>query len=221
MTPTHPTLTTILALAAVLASAAVIADEAHEGHQHHRQHDPHAHGIGNLDLALEGREVHLGLDSPAANLIGFEHAPATEVEKQTLAQALELLKDGEKLFRFPPAAECRLVQAGVETPLATHAGPESEAAGGDEHGHDGHDEPGQEAHHEDEARNAAERHAGEVHADIAAEYRFTCAHPELLSGLEVMLFQAFPGTERLRVQYVTPAGQGGVDLTPSNPSIAF
>lgn len=208
MTLTHPTRTTILAVAAVLASAAVIADEAHEGHQHHRQHDPHVHGVGNLDLALEGSEVHLGLDSPAANLIGFEHAPATEDEKQTLAQALELLKDGEKLFRFPPAAECRLAQAGVHTPLVPQG----------EQGHDGHDEPGHEGEHE---HQAGEEHAGEVHADIAAEYRFTCARPELLSGLEVMLFQAFPGTERLRVQYVTPAGQGGVELTPSNPSIEF
>lgn len=205
MTLSRPT--RIAGAALFCASAAALADEAHDAPRH-RQHASHVHGVAGLDLVVEGGEVHLGLDTPAANLVGFEHAPATEAERQALGQALALLQDGGRLFRFPPEAQCRLAQAVVHTPLVPQG----------EQGHDGHDEPGHQGEHEHQAGG---EHSGEVHADIAAEYRFTCARPELLTGLEVMLFEVFPGNKRLRVQTITRAGQGAVELTPVNRSIAF
>jgi hypothetical protein len=172
--------------------AAVLPLAAHEAGGH-RQLDAHVHGEALLDLAVEGPEVLIALTSPAANLVGFEHAPASEAERRRLSEALATLEQGEDLFRLTPAAECRLEEAVVETPLA--------GGEGHDHGH-GHG-------------NA------EAHADVDATYRFTCARPDRLEGVEVGLFDTFPATARLRVQYVTEQGQSGADLTPSNASLRF
>ena len=52
-----------------------------------RQHDSHAHGIGELNIVLEGNELAIELISPAANIVGFEHAPSNDEQKAALAQA--------------------------------------------------------------------------------------------------------------------------------------
>jgi len=91
---------------------------------------PHAHGLTRLDLAVEGGVVLIGLESPAANIVGFEHAPASAEEGAALDAALATLKDGGRLFRFSAEAGCRLVEAVVETPLV---GEVREAAGAEAH----------------------------------------------------------------------------------------
>ena len=78
-----------------------------------RQHDAHRHGAGRLNIAMEGGEVYAELESPAANVVGFEHAPTTEAERASLDKAVATLQDGDRLFRFSPAADCRLLAVDV------------------------------------------------------------------------------------------------------------
>ena len=52
--------------------------------QEHRQHGSHQHGVGRLNLAQEDTEIRLELDSPAANIVGFEYAPSSEVKNTRL-----------------------------------------------------------------------------------------------------------------------------------------
>ncbi len=165
-----------------------------------RQHASHEHGVGKLDVALEGSELHIGLDSPAVNIVGFEHAPKTAEESETLQRALARFKDGAALFTLPKAAGCRLVDADVQTPLIDHEE--------DSH-HDHHH-----AHDEDHENERA-------HADITATWRFTCARPEAVNGVNVKLFEAFPKTQRLQVQFITANRQGGAELNTSNPVLSF
>ena len=61
----------------------------------------------------------------------------------------------------------------------------------------------------------------DTHADITAVYRFTCAHPEALDRVEVRLFDHFPMTERLQVQYITEEHQGAAGLTASQSVVRF
>lgn len=83
----------------------------------HRQHDAHEHGEAQLNIALEGSTLHLELDSPAMNLIGFEHRPRDKKQHAVLQQAITMLKQGPQLFALAPAARCTLAKANVETPL--------------------------------------------------------------------------------------------------------
>ncbi|XKH01848.1 DUF2796 domain-containing protein [Marinobacter nauticus] len=44
--------------------------------------DSHQHGHARLQMAIEGERIDLFLTSPAANLVGFEQAPATEAQRE-------------------------------------------------------------------------------------------------------------------------------------------
>ncbi|MCP5143001.1 MAG: DUF2796 domain-containing protein [Chromatiales bacterium] len=206
----------------VLAAPWVSAEEkhAHEHEHEHRQHGTHVHGVAALNIALEGDEVHVELDSPAANIVGFEHAPSSEADHAALDQAVARLKDGDALFRFNAEAGCKMEMAKVSSALLAAEHGEHEGHKEGDHGHaekGDHDHERHAAHGHDEH----EKHAGETHSDIDAAYHFECAQPGKLSSLTVELFEAFPATGEIEVQYVIENRQGAVELTPSEHVVNF
>lgn len=76
----------------------------------------HEHGSSSLSIAVDGNEMAIDLDGPAANLIGFEHQPSTPEQTAVLAKTLELLRVGDALFLTPADANCRMVSAAVSPP---------------------------------------------------------------------------------------------------------
>lgn len=67
---------------------------------------PHEHGVVKLDVAVEGSRVSLLMDSPLANLVGFERAPRTDAERQRVDAAIAALQAAATLFRVDAAAGC-------------------------------------------------------------------------------------------------------------------
>ena len=67
---------------------------------------PHEHGVARLDVAVEARGVSLLLEVPLDSLVGFEHEPRTDAERQQIDLALARLRSGPALFRIDPAAHC-------------------------------------------------------------------------------------------------------------------
>jgi hypothetical protein len=181
----------ILALATGLMSGTPLAVE----HDHeHRQHGAHVHGVAALNLALEGNEVQIEFDSPAANIVGFEHAPSSPDDHAALDKAVATLEDGDTLFRFNADAGCRM-----ETATVT-----SDMLDGNHAEHDGH------AHDE-----------SETHSDIEAAYHFECDAPDKLTRLTIEVFEAFPGMEEIKVQYVIERKQGAAALTAKDYVVRF
>jgi hypothetical protein len=221
-------LTASLLAPLALAAPGVVAGEKHEHEHEHghekRQHDAHVHGIAALNLALEGKEVHVELESPAANIVGFEHAPSSEADHAALDKAVATLKEGDRLFKFNSDAGCRMEKAEVTSALLDEEHGEHAGGHADDHGHGkkeahGHDEHQHEEHgHEDHGH---EEHGGGTHSDIDAAYHFECDQPGKLTQLTVELFEAFPGTEKLNVQYVIESKQGAAELTPANHVVKF
>ena len=200
-----------MVLFAPWVSASEENDHEHEDEQEHRQHDAHVHGIGELNLALEGREVHVELDSPAANIVGFEHAPSSEADHAALDKAVATLKNGDQLFRFNKEAGCRLEDVQVASALI-------------EEEHEGHakEDPDKHSHEEKEGHDhEQDEHEDEVHSDIEAAYHFKCTEPDKIMQLSVEIFEAFPGTEKLKVQYVVESKQGAGELTATNHVVKF
>lgn len=114
--------------------------------------------------------------------------------------ALATLKDGERLFRFSPEADCRLVAVEIDSPLLSPS-----AAQG----------PSQDQHAAEQqaSRHEGEAHGHEDHTDLDITYRFECADPERLRQVEVGVFHAFPATHLLEVQSVGPSGQAVTELS--------
>jgi hypothetical protein len=194
--------TAALAATLTLVRPIALAEQA----QAHREHGPHEHGVGSLNLVVDGNVVEIELESPAADIVGFEHAPTDDAERATLDRAVATLKNGGRLFGFPAAAGCRLTRSSVNASLLG-------------------DEPAAEADHEEHGDSPATEsdhdagHAHETHADLDAEYRFECRDAARIGPVEVRLFEAFTGTQRLRVQYATAKGQGAVELTAASARI--
>jgi ABC-type Zn2+ transport system substrate-binding protein/surface adhesin len=174
--------------------------EHDHSHDEHRQYGAHVHGIGKLNIVLDGDEVHIELDSPAANIVGFEHQPRSAEDRAALERAARTLRDGDRLFLFSRDAGCRQEKATVESDMLEAADKKQR---GYEHG-------SEKMEHDDHA-----------HADIRVEYRFECSRPDRVEQLVVELFEAFPGTERLDVQYVIGSRQGAAELNSARHVLRF
>jgi hypothetical protein len=164
----------------------------------------HEHGVAELNLVLDDRQLAVELTSPAMNIVGFEHAPRTAAQKRAVADALARLRESEKILGLPAAARCRQESVQVASDLE------------ESHGH-GHAH----GHHDEHGHGAAPGHGHdhEGHADFEALWRFLCDNPQQLGHIEMRLFGSFPGVERVRVQAVTPRGQIGGELSPAKPRL--
>lgn len=196
----------IVPLAAVLLLSA--ASCLASGHGEHRQHTSHVHGIGHLNVAMEGTIVYIELASPAANIVGFEHQPSSDAERRTVLKATETLEDGDSLFVFSTQAKCTLASAKISSPLLA-----SDHEDGHHHS-DAHEEKHSDGEHD--GTKDHEAHSEGTHSEFSAEYQFSCAHPEKLKSLETQLFSAFPELEKLQTQILTTTGQTGAALTAKN-----
>lgn len=188
----HPLPLVLLACAAITAPAAA---------ETVRQLDAHAHGVAALSLALDGDQLLIELEAPAANIVGFEHATETDQERAAVADAKAVLGDPTQLFALPSEAGCETTASQVAWSLDVDGHHDHDDEHGDEHAaEDGHDDHGDE-------------HAEETHSEFATSYAFRCAEPDALRYVDVLLFERFPGNEEITAQAITPGGQYAQTLT--------
>ncbi|MCR4537143.1 DUF2796 domain-containing protein [Pseudomonas sp. 18.1.10] len=193
----------LLALPFALLPLAVA--HAHAEHDHeHGSLGAHEHGVGRLNAVLDGQALELELDSPAMNLVGFEHVATTAADKAKVAAVRKQLENPLALFNLPKGAGCVVSSQELNSPLF---GDKPEADHDDDDDHD-HDAKGGEHHHD--------------HSEIHAHYQFTCATPTALSNLDLsQVFKTFPATQKIQVQLIGPSGQQGVDATPTAATLKF
>jgi hypothetical protein len=181
-----------------------------------REAGKHEHGAGELRVAIDGNDVELEFEGPAANFVGFEHRPRNAEQQGAVDGALAALRNPATLFAWPAAAGCKLTATEVEGPdygEAEHAGEEH-----DDHDED-HDHEAGHDHGDEHDHDHDEEHDGETHTEFAVLYAFRCDRPAALDRLKVLAFQRFPATLRLDASVVGPAGQAAATLTPASPDL--
>lgn len=193
--------------------------------EQYRHHDAHVHGVAQLNVAVEDKNLYIEIHSPAANIVGFEHHPRTKAQKEAVNAAIAQLETAEALFLLPPKSQCRLVTADVQTDIERHAGPDAESKMNSAHDEHHHDEHHHEEHHKtDEAHekgHGSEAHKDERHSEYQAKYQFSCEDPEALTQMEVGLFQIFPAIERIEVQQLVGTRQSAAELTATKNKLSF
>ena len=162
--------------------------------QKHHQQKSHQHGLAEISLALEGDKVDVMLESPAANLVGFEHVASTSEQKSSVDRAKTILNSSDKLFSFV-GAQCELTASEVDVSAVLGDEGKTEADVEERHGHDHHE-------HSDY----------ETHSEITAHYQFHCDQGSKLTSISLGFFDHFLGIEVLKVAWVTDSGQGAVEL---------
>jgi hypothetical protein len=183
-----------LVLALAGAPTVILAEDAH------REHGAHVHGVGWLDVALDGATLELSFKAPGADVAGLEGPPADAADVAKVGTAQRALANSSALFTFEPAGACALEgTADVRPPAAALKAPD--AAAKDDHDHD---------HDHDHEHDHEGAHG---HGDWEASWRFRCATAPQAVRFEG--FTAFPSLEKVGVQVLGPAGQTAVELTPS------
>ncbi|WP_257294258.1 DUF2796 domain-containing protein [Endozoicomonas sp. YOMI1] len=201
-------------VACVLLSASVSAD----GHRHA---GAHVHGAGHLNFAIEGRQIHIELETPGFDILGFESIRSDAQRRQLKDALLELEKDD--LWSFTPAASCRLKTASAsasgehgEDHHDHHRDADDHHGSHHAHGHHDshHDQHGRDDHHGD-------GHHESAHMDIAATYVYECANIAGLNSISTRLFQRFGSSEQLKVQGFTDSGQIAGQMSRQRPEVRF
>lgn len=167
----------------------------------------HVHGQAELEVAVSGGTLVLGLHSPLDSLLGFERAPRTAAQKAAVDNLLLQFRKPEALFVPSAAAQCVPASSVIDAPVL---GVVRQAAGTPE-------SKGPAA----AAKAAAGHGAKDGHAELKAEFTFKCERADQLRGLEASLFDQFKNLRRLDVRIIGPRGQSSARLTPSRRSLTW
>jgi len=187
----HTPLTALLS--GLLFSAPALAEEKREA-------DAHEHGHGAFNMAIEGETVAIELETPAFDILGFEHETKSGAEIDAVETARRALADPVALFGLPDAAECQVTEAEIEI------GAEAEH-------HDEHDDHAHDEKHDEE---------GGEHSEVHAHYTLTCGTPGEIGGVNAAAyFKAFPNAEELEAVILTDAGQASGELEAGSPDLSF
>ncbi|WP_462053443.1 zinc uptake protein ZrgA [Vibrio cholerae] len=191
----YPTMIALMVGATL--SGNVLADH-HSDHQH-RQHEAHVHGQVELNIAQDGHDLLLEITAPGADVVGFEHAPQDDAQKQALEKALEILHHPEKLFALTDKAQCEKREVLIKHTLGGEEYQHSHAYGeGEEHEH----QHGEGEHDHDEHQ----------HGSFTAQYQFHCEAVDQLKQIDTQWFQYFPSTEKIQANVLTEKQQSALQL---------
>jgi hypothetical protein len=126
-----------------------------ESHTGHTEHAAHEHGAARLTIATTDAGMEITLESPAANIFGFEHLASDEADHKTIHQAVNKLKAGDTLLIADSSAACTLASVDIES---AQVDAHSKEKHGEHDAHEAHDE-----HHDDDKHD--DDHSDEKHAD--------------------------------------------------------
>ena len=133
------------------------------------QHGAHEHGVAQLNIVKEGASLAIALETPAANVLGFEHLPKTKEQKHKVAEAYEVLNAPERLFELSVGAACRHTDTDIEGEVLAavdHDHHKEHDHSHDDHHHDDHrDHHHDEDHHKEHDHSHDEQHHEEAHKD--------------------------------------------------------
>lgn len=159
----------------------------------------HVHGQGQLLIAQEEQNWHLQLILPAADVLGFEHKPETQQQKNMIDKVAKHFEISDQVVQLK--GRCQLHQTEYSLPDQKHEHEHEEAEAHDHHHHV--------ATHEDEVE----------HSNIEVDYIFSCDSP--VNGVSVSLFQWAKSLQRIKAQWILKNGQGMVELTPNAPLVEW
>jgi hypothetical protein len=114
----------LILLLAVLSTSIMASAQPH-----HHENDPHVHGVSEIKLAISDTDIQIQFESPASNIVGFEHAAVTIKEKAQLEYAKATLSDSKYLFIFN-GASCQPESSVINVLGLSHSIDESQPSKG-------------------------------------------------------------------------------------------
>lgn len=156
-----------------------------------QQQAPHVHGTARLTLVQDRSTLLIEFESPAINIVGFEHAPQNPSQRLAIEEAIQTLEASDSVLLLS-ALDCEIVQT-----WATLTGEFSELSHDHDHDHD----------HDD---NHAHEHAG-----FRVIFELACLNEPAPTELGITAFATFQGIQTIEAQWALDRNQGARRL-PNN-----
>lgn len=222
---------TPLALGVALATSSLAYAE--EGF---RQHGAHVHGQVEFNIAQDGNELLVEITAPGADVVGFEHAPTNDAEKQQLKDAVAKLSHADHVFTLTSEAGCKVEHQSVTHTLDADKHDHDEHHDHDKHDHEehhDHDKHDHEEHHDHDKHDHDKHdhdehhdhdnhdHESGGHGEFTVEYHYQCDNVSAISNIETSWFSQFPSTESIKVNLLTDTKQAAMELKPGQKTISF
>ena len=167
-----------------------------------RQKDSHEHGAAIIKMVMEDEKLQIEFEVPSESLIGFEHFPKSQSNRENFNKAIKILSDPSKIFSQPIKAECLLVGMNVSQSLFSNE---------EEHGHDESEKEDEHGHDESEK--------SEIHSEFSSKYHWHCEHLDEIDSIDTQLMNIFPRIEEIRVRWITKNNQGSIELESKDDRI--
>ena len=167
-----------------------------------RQKDSHEHGAAIIKMVMEDEKLLIEFEVPSESLIGFEHFPKSQSNRDNFNKAIKILSDPSKIFSQPIKAECLLVGMNVSQSLFSRE---------EEHGHDESEKEDEHGHDESEK--------SEIHSEFKSNYYWNCQHLDEIDSIGTQLMSIFPRIEEIRVNWISNNGQGSLELESEDDRI--
>jgi len=153
----------VSALAALLVTQGVATSVVAEEFE---QHGAHEHGHAELTVAQSGKSLTIALESPAMNLVGFEHEARTAEQKAAVQAMLAKLRQGYQMITLDEDALCLLDTVDIRQSLLADGSHDEHKGHDDDHDeHKGHDDDDHDEHkgHDDHDHDEHKGHDDHGH----------------------------------------------------------
>ncbi|MEX0738793.1 MAG: DUF2796 domain-containing protein [Pseudohongiella sp.] len=150
---------------------------------------PHVHGVAQLLLVQDNARIHMEFTSPAINMVGFEHSPRTDAERQAIDEVRRALANLDSILTLS-ALDCDVDS--IETAVTGMI-----SIDGDTHNHHRH------LHDAD-------------HAEFTATFELSCSRAQLPSELVITAFDNFQDLESIHATWSLQDTQGAQHLPRQN-----
>jgi hypothetical protein len=174
-----------------------------------RQVDKHEHGVGELNIAIDGSLAEFEFMLPGADIVGFEYEAKSDEDLAKIENALLVLENYENLFALTKNSKCVLADLDYHLSGEEH----------DEHADEEHDEHADEEHDEHADEEHEEHAEEESHTEFYAKYSFKCDDIKQLDKVEFSYFKNFPNSSELEVQFVSDIGSNAFEVEADKPVI--
>ena len=181
--------------------------------------EAHTHGVATMTIVYQAKQLLVELETPAANMLDFEHSPQNEEQWQRLNQLEKSVSSPENIFSLQPA--CKLQSVEFELPFqdateSKHTVKKSVELAKNNHNEHKHHEESE--HHSEDAHVEHDETPHETHQDIHLAYAWTCSR-ELPPTIKLQLFSLYPNFETINVQWVANGKQGAKTLNKNHATL--
>ncbi len=156
----------------------------------------HVHGVGQINIVVEGKQAMMEFLAPAEGLYGFEHRARTKAEQEKRDAALARLQEKiSTMVVFEADRGCQFTTKKIAV-----------------------EEDMEDEHEHSKGTEKTQKKSGE-HNEVPAEFAVTCEKPLAGSQVRFGVAKIFPTIKTVRVQALSDARQIGVEVQGNKGSL--